>query len=113
MGSIASNANINFHGGYQTGVNLQDKIDFEQFEWLAQHAKSSNINGKKVVVMTRGGTFDTYDFRPGGQGEDNGNTLVIFNTSEKVVLTKTHDGRQFGPSVIAPFSQVNLRSEAG
>ena len=113
MNSLASNANINFHGGKQTGVNLEDVIDFEQFEWLAQHAKSSYINGKKVVVMTSGGTFDTYDFKPGGQAEDNGNTLVIFNTSEKVVLTKTHDGRQFGPSVIAPFSHVNLRSEAG
>ena len=113
MKTLQSNPNINFQGGKQTGVDLDTVIDFEQFEWLAQNAKNSNKNGKKVIVKTSGGTFDMYDFVPGGQGEDNGNTLVIFNTSDKVILTKTHDGRQFGPSVIAPFSTVELKDQAG
>ena len=47
------------------------------------------------------------------QGEDNGNTLVVFNTSDEICLTKTSSGRQFGPSVLAPFSKVVLRNEAG
>jgi len=28
-------------------------------------------------------------------------------------LTKTTDGRQFGPSVLAPFSKVTLKNSAG
>ena len=62
--------------------------------------------------MTSGGTFNTYNFRNGGQGSDNGNTLVIFNTPDAVILDKTSDGRQFGPSVLAPFSKVTLKGDA-
>ena len=69
--------------------------------------------GYKVVVLDYGGTFDLYDFNNGGQGEDNGKTLIIFKTSQKVILTKTPDGRQFGPSVIAPFATVELEGDAG
>jgi hypothetical protein len=58
--------------------------------------------------LTRGGTYNLHDFVPGGQREDNGKTLVIFNTSEAVTLIKTYDNRQFGPSVIAPFSKVTI-----
>jgi hypothetical protein len=54
-----------------------------------------------------------YDFNNGGQGEDNGNTVVIFNTSQDVFITKTSDGRQFGPSIIAPFAKVSVSGEAG
>ncbi len=93
-------------------------IDFAHYEWLAQNLKNSNINGKKVIVKTSGtrpggGCWNLYDFRPSGQGEDNGITLVVFNTSDDICLTGTSDGRQFGPSVLAPFSKVSLRSGAG
>jgi len=77
--------------------------------------KSSNINGKKVTVKKTGidgsgknGCYNLYDFRPGGQGEDNGNTLAVFNTNDDICLTKTNDGRPFGPSILAPFSKVTL-----
>lgn len=93
-------------------------VDYNHYEWLAQNMKNSNANGKKVIVKTTGkdgsrnGCYDLYDFRPGGQGYDNGNTLVVFNTDDDICLTKTTDGRQFGPSVLAPFSKVTL-NDAG
>jgi hypothetical protein len=108
-------ASYNWNKGKTTGVALSDVIDFEHFKWLAENAKSSESGAKKVIVLTHGGTFNTADFRGSdGQGSDNGNTLVIFNTSDKITLTKT-DGtdRQFGPSVIAPFSEVELLDKAG
>jgi hypothetical protein len=113
VGSLASNNRFNFNGGISANVPLSEVVDYEHYEWLAQHAKSSNINGKKVVVVDHGGKFNTYNFNNGGQGYDNGNTLVIFNTAEDVTLTKTSDGRQFGPSVLAPFSKVILKGNAG
>jgi len=110
------NRRMNFNRGkYQIDDLLDVPIDFEQYKWLARNIKSSNINGKKVVVKQTGkdgsgrrGCYNLYDFRPGGQGEDNGNTLVVFNTSDDICLTKTNDGRQFGPSILAPFSKVTL-----
>ena len=107
---------INFNSGLQQINDLSDVgIDFCFFEWLAQNAVSSNSGGKKVVVKNTGndgsgpnGCYTTYDFNNGGQGEDNGNTLVVFNTTDDICLTETNDGRPFGPSVIAPFSKVTL-----
>eukprot|EP00980_Cylindrotheca_fusiformis_P013275 scaffold3374_cov141-Cylindrotheca_fusiformis.AAC.6 len=107
--SIDGNINFNWNGGYEEGVSLDDVIDFGRFEDLARSAQSS----EHVFVMAHGGTFNLYDFVAGGQGYDRGQTLVIFNTNEDVILTKTHDGRQFGPSVIAPFSHVELKGDAG
>ncbi len=115
---ISYQGRFNLNGGKQKINDLSDiPVDYAQFEWLAQNLKSSNINGKKVVVKTKGndgsgpnGCYTLYDFRPGGQGEDNGNTLVVFNTDDDICLTKTNDGRQFGPSVLAPFSKVLLKN---
>ena len=42
------------------------------------------------------------------QGENNGRTLIVFTFSEDICFTKTNDGRQFGPSILAPFSKVTL-----
>ena len=106
---------MNFNEGKQKIDDLADiPVDYGHFEWLAKNLKTSNIGGKRVFVKTtgkdgsRGGCYSTDDFVPGGQGEDNGNTLVVFNTSDDICLTKTGDGRQFGPSVLAPFSNVIL-----
>lgn len=117
MGKLASpvkpsqGATLEIKGGYTVGG--LGVLDYATYEWLAQHAQSSTSGGYKVVVMTSGGTFNTYNFRNGGQGSDNGNTLVIFNTPDAVILDKTSDGRQFGPSVLAPFSKVTLKGDAG
>ena len=104
-------ASLEIKGGYTTGGT--GRLNFAAYEWLARNAKSSTSGSYKVVVMTTGGTFNTYSFNPGGQGSDNGNTLVIFNTAADIILDKTSDGRQFGPSVIAPFSKVTLKGQAG
>jgi hypothetical protein len=107
--------NMEFKGGVTNGATLADAgIDFEVLKCLAQTAVSSTSGSFKVVVLTRGGTYSTEDFRgPDGQGEDNGNTLVIFNTNEDVILSQTSSGRQFGPSILAPFSNVDVRASAG
>jgi len=106
---------FNFNKGTEKINDWDDiPIDYAQYQWLARNMKSSDINGKKVIVKTTGkdgsrnGCYDLYDFRPGGQGYDNGNTLVVFNTNDDICLTGTTDGRQFGPSVLAPFSKVTL-----
>jgi len=106
---------FNFNKGIEKINGLEDvPVDYSHFEWLAQNLKSSNKNGKKVFVKTTGkdgsrnGCYDLYDFIPNGQGYDHGNTLVVFNTNDDICLTKTTDGRQFGPTVLAPFSKVTL-----
>ena len=111
-GSLTDAGSVSFMGGVDTG-SCETVIPFENFKWLTLNAKSSTEGDKKVIVVTHGGTFNTFDFVPGGQGEDNGKTLVIFNTNEDVILTKTPDGRQFGPSIMAPFSNVYLDQDAG
>ena len=110
-----NNLNINWNGGLDYPARLDDVFDFEHFKWLARNAEDyTDRAGKNVFVVTHGGSFSTYDFNgDSGQGEDNGNTLVIFNTDEDVTLTKTQHGRQFGPSVLAPFANVYLEDSAG
>jgi len=107
-------SNVNWNGGITTGSTLEDVgIDWAYFEYMAKNAIPSQKNGYKIVRLTKGGTYDTYDFRNGGQGEDNGKTIVFFDTTQNIKLTKTSDGRQFGPTVIAPFSWVELTGQAG
>jgi hypothetical protein len=113
VGSLSSNARFNFNGGISQNADLSSVVDFSHYEWLARNAVSSNEGGKKVIVVDHGGTFNMYDFNDGGQGSDNGNTLVIFDTEEDITLDKTSDGRQFGPSVVAPFAKVSLKGRAG
>ena len=107
------NSKFNFNGGLTTGATTVPSSMWARFAFLAEHAVNSESNGKKVVVVTSGGTYNMYDFRNGGQGEDNGNTLVIFNTAQDITLTKTPDGRQFGPTIIAPFAKVTVLGDAG
>ena len=45
--------------------------------------------------------------------EDDGKTVIVFNTQDNVILNRTSDGRGFGPSVIAPFSRVEVLGETG
>jgi hypothetical protein len=113
VGSLSSNARFNFNGGISQNAALSSIVDFSHYEWLARNAVSSNAGGKKVIVVDHGGTFNMYDFNSGGQGSDDGNTLIIFDTDEDITLDKTSDGRQFGPSVIAPFAKVSLKGRAG
>jgi hypothetical protein len=69
------------NGGVETISDINNSpVDWKHFEWLAKNVVGSEADGFKVVVLSTGGTYNLYDFRNGGQGEDNGSTLVIFNT---------------------------------
>ncbi|CAJ1961335.1 unnamed protein product [Cylindrotheca closterium] len=114
VGSVQTPIRINWNKGINTGSTLEDAgIDWSYFEYMAKNTFSTTRNGYKIVRMTSGGNFNTYSFNNGGQGEDNGKTIVFFDTNQKVTLTKTNDGRQFGPTVIAPFSEVEVHGNAG
>ena len=111
--AMTSQSRFNFNGGVTFNQTVPLSM-YEHFAFLARNAvNSSNTDGFKVVVLTKGGTYNLYHFVPGGQGEDNGKTLVIFNTQESITITATSDGRQFGPSIIAPFANVSVSSNAG
>jgi len=103
----------NFNGGKtQLGSLDTYPVDFEYYEWLATHILPGQYNyGREVIVVEEPkiGCYNMYDFLgSAAQGENNGKTLIVFTFSEDLCLTKTHDGRQFGPSVLAPFSKVTL-----
>lgn len=108
----------NFKGGIKTGVQLDDwkkQVGFHwsDFEWLAKHLKTCNRDGCRVKVFMKGGTYDMYDMPGASEGLDKGKHLMVFNTKDDIVLTKTRDDRQFGPTVLAPFSKVTLKGDAG
>eukprot|EP00980_Cylindrotheca_fusiformis_P012262 scaffold2995_cov130-Cylindrotheca_fusiformis.AAC.7 len=114
---VVDECHVEFRGGRIIGQPLEEKFDFAFFEQLARTAYTRTESNKrnKVIVMTHGGTFDTHDFLPDLKpGKSDGrNTVIIFNTDEKVILTSTADGQPFHPTVIAPFSRVELNSDAG
>jgi hypothetical protein len=113
VGSLDPNNRFNFNAGLSNNCALSSVVDFGHYEWLARNAvSSSSADGKKVIVVDSGGTFDMFDFNNGGQGEDNGKTLVIFDTEDDIYLDATSDNRQFGPSVIAPRARVFLYGNA-
>jgi hypothetical protein len=119
-GGLAEPYSMNFNGGKEQIQSLSSiGFDFGHFEWLAMNLKSGTYGSKKVFVLTSGttgssgGCYTTYDFIPGGQPNTGADVLVVFNTDDEICLTKTSDGRQFGPSILAPFSHVELLGEAG
>ena len=112
----ATNYGINFNGGMQISKTpLTDAgIDFSVLECVAKNAKSSEVaipgstKTYKVVVFTKGGSYSMDDVRDASYvDEDNGLTLVIFNTCDDVRLI-FNNNRKFGPSVLAPFSLVTV-----
>jgi len=115
VGGTADQGRWNFNGGLELGIPLSASFVWSEFELLARTATSSELgDGYKVVVVEHGGEFDLFDFRgPDAQAYDRGHTLVVFNTDEDVILKRTENGRQFGPSVLAPFSKVVLLDSAG
>jgi hypothetical protein len=106
------NNKFHFNGGLTVGETVPQSM-YDQLNYVANNAVSAKYHdGYEVFVLTRGGTYDLYDFIYEGQGENNGKTLVIFRTHEDVILTSAN-GRQFGPSVLAPFSKVIVMGDAG
>ena len=112
-GSITEPIGINFNGGKTKLSDLSNpSLDFKYYEWLATHIDAGSFgNGYEVAIVTqpKGSCYNMYDFLgTAAQGSNNGKTLVVFTFEDDICLTKTPDGRQFGPSVLAPFSKVTL-----
>ncbi len=112
-GSITWPINMNFNGGKTKLDDMSSPpLDFEYYEWLASHINAgAHANGYEIIVETqpKGSCYNMYDFLgSAAQGSNNGKTLIVFTFPDDICLTKTPDGRQFGPSVLAPFSKVTL-----
>jgi len=90
-------------------------FDWAMFEWLAQNAEDLTSGGYKIKVFTKGGDYDLFDIKgSSGQGMDYGKSLMIFRTDQDINLKGAQDGsgRQFGASVLAPYSKVTLDGSA-
>lgn len=99
-----------FHAGVTTGGALP--FDWGHFEYLATHVDHSPPTAFVVNQGVAGGTFTLNDFLPYGQ-PNTATSLVIFVNTGLVRITATADGRQFGPSILAPFAQVDLDGSVG
>ena len=116
-GDIIEPINTNFNvGKTKLSTMSSPPVNFAYYEWLATHLVAGVYsNGYQVIVATqpKGSCYHMYDFLPAdAQGSNNGKTLIVFTFTDTICLTKTPDGRQFGPSVLAPFSNVTL-ADAG
>lgn len=112
-GDIIEPINTNFNGGRTKLSSMgYPPVAFAYYEWLAAHLVAGVYrNGYRVIVVTqpKGSCYHMYDFLDrNAQGSDNGKTLIVFAFLDDICLTATPDGRQFGPSVLAPFSNVTL-----
>merc|ERR1719498_1358729 len=94
-------------------MDLSNLFTWSDFEWLARNLVDSTSGSYKVKVFNKGGTYSMDDVRWNGDPEDNGRTLMVFNTWQPLYLKGTRSGRKFGPSVLAPFSSVTLDGSAG
>ena len=86
-------------------LHVPGELDFPLFDCTA-FADDTTIN---YSVITKEDTSNAAkNVYIGCAGSNNGKTLIVFTFSDDICLTKTSDGRQFGPSVLAPFSNVAL-----
>jgi hypothetical protein len=66
-----------------------------------------------MFVLTSGGTIHEGMFG-GDQSQKSGSmTLLVFNTRDPITITSSGSGRHFGPSILAPYSDVTLQGRAG
>jgi choice-of-anchor A domain-containing protein len=111
----------NFNGGKQqidTLFDVSPSIDFAYYQWLARNIKDSQNGKYKVKVYDsgregtgKGGCYTLSDLRPEESAQSVGtDTLAVFNTNDDICLETAGNGRAFGPSVLAPFSKVTLKS---
>jgi hypothetical protein len=117
-GNIVEPCYTNFNGGKTKLMSSSTSpIDFGYYEWLATHIVSGTYNNGYQIIVTStpppkvGSCYTMYDFLSesnAAQGSNNGKTLIVFTTSTAICITQTYDGRQFGPSILAPFSEVTL-----
>ena len=120
VGAIDPSANIRWKGGVVIGGEFP--FEWWHFEHLAQRLKVGTYGPPhdryRVYAIdqgTEGGSYDLRHFNPheSAQGEDQGRTLVVFRGSGPIHLHCTWDGRQFGPTVLAPYADVVLDGDVG
>jgi len=109
-----------FVGGYTSGTGMPfDWIDFEHLARVIQPIDPAIApHGHHVFVLCEGGRYGLSDLYKNLDpnlvaGRSGRNTLVVFNTAERVTLGASRDGRQFLASVLAPFSEVVIEDMAG
>ena len=116
---LSYNSRMHFSAGVRWGEPAP--FDWNHFESLAINAFPRSSGNYRVVVEDQGGVYDPSDAKctgwysapSGSGGEDNGRTLIIFRGAGTIGLTRTSDGRQHGPSVLAPFAHVLVRGDVG
>lgn len=123
VGSHDSGLRVNWNRGvsYVGSNEGYPFADWSAFENLARSLVAGRFaRGYRIHVVDQGGGadgshFDLRDFvtHNAAQGENNGKDLVVFTGSAPVHLRGSADGRQFGPSVLAPFAEVVLHGDAG
>ena len=117
--STGSSSSFGWQGitlGQGFGPQCSVNVDWPAFETLAETIlPGAYAGGFQVYVTNQGGRYDAQDTQcanryttfANAQGEDNGKTLFVFTGGGTVCLDKNNYGRQFGPSVLAPFAKVD------
>jgi len=125
VGALDPASNIRWHQGVQVGEGPNQTFPFEwaHFENLAMRLQPGSRLGPgaldSVHVVDHGSNSVTYDTRAfignsmPAETQRGVNTLVVFSGTGAVTLRGTPDGRQFQPSVLAPFSTVVLDGNIG
>ncbi|KAG7339299.1 alpha beta-propellor repeat-containing integrin [Nitzschia inconspicua] len=103
--------NVHWNEGLRLGSAVSEMIDFKHYEFLAENLEAYESEESQVVVFTDsgGGCWTNEDFGSPGPGH----TLLVFNTWQDVCFYPSGDGSPFYPSVIAPFSRVELDARIG
>ena len=89
-------------------------IDFAHYEWLASNIQADNTN-VFVIEENSNSCYDLFDFLPSTAQPDEGYKylVVVRSAVSSICFTKTSGGNQFGPNVLAPFSEITLFGDAG
>ena len=116
VGSIRGIAQFNWRGGIRYGQGIP--FSFMQLEELALSVVPLD---NSVLLVDQGGRYSSTDeacdhpYRPpaSAAAEDNGNTLIVFKGEGTICLASDHYGKEFGPSVLAPFARVVIHHTVG
>lgn len=94
--------NVNYKRG--TSSIFPNWYDWETFQKVAESVTDSE--NLYVVQNDEAADYDLYDFGDSNaQSNNNGKTLVVFLGTGDITLVKA-SGRDFGPSILAPFAKV-------
>ena len=114
VGSLAGQTLFNWQAGVTLGQPLP--LTWADFEYLAtalQGQTGAHGGSVDVHVFCADGTYSMDSLSGQLTGRTGYNTLVVFNTAERVTLRASVDGRQFMASVLAPFAEVLVDSDVG